>query len=300
MRRPVVSSHQAGPWKMRARFRGGVVRPFAGGYRPFAGNAGRGAEGRAYEAAEDLRMWSSWRAHFESNATRPLPAAPDGAVPAGWREALATSLARFQLGEAGEGRVAKEIDRVVMHGVDADYRVALKLFVREEGRHARILAGMVRALGGELLRHSWTERLFVHGRRVLGLRAKLLVLLVAEVVGLGFYKILAGRLGDHEIGRQLTEIAGDEEAHLEFHAAFFRGQMQGELARGAFKIGWWTVGSLACAIVLVDHRRTLRALDVPIADGARRFVALLRRVDTAVLRSSPRVSRGAAPWVHAP
>ena len=74
-------------------------------------------------------MWSSWRAHFETNATRPLPAAPDGAVPAGWREALAASLARFQLGEAGEGRVAKEIDRVVMDGVDADYRVALKLFV---------------------------------------------------------------------------------------------------------------------------------------------------------------------------
>jgi len=245
-------------------------------------------------------MWSSWRAHFETNATRPLPAAPDGAVPAGWREVLAESLARFQLGEAGEGRVAKEIDRVVMHGVDGDYRVSLKLFVREEGRHARMLAGMVRALGGELLRHSWSEQLFVRGRRVLGLRAKLLVLLVAEVVGLGFYKILAGRLGDHEIGRQLREIAGDEEAHLEFHAAFFRMQMQGVCARGAFKIGWWTVGSLACAIVLVDHRRTLRALDVPVADGVRRFVALLRRVDTAVLRSSPRVTRGAAPWVHAP
>lgn len=245
-------------------------------------------------------MWSSWRAHFETNAARPLPAAPDGAVPAGWRGSLATSLARFQLGEAGEGRVAKEIDRVVMHGVDADYRVALKLFVREEGRHARILAGIVRSLGGELLRQSWTERLFVRGRRILGLRAKLLVLLVAEVVGLGFYCLLARRLGDCEIGRQLTEIAGDEEAHLEFHAAFFRVQTAGALARGIFKIGWWTVGAAACVAVLVDHRATLRALDVPVADAARRFVALLRRVDTAVLRSSPRVARAAAPWVHAP
>lgn len=245
-------------------------------------------------------MWSSWRAHFETNATRPLPAAPDGAVPAGWREALAASLARFQLGEAGEGRVAKEIDRVVMDGVDADYRVALKLFVREEGRHARILAGVVRSLGGELLRQSWTERLFVRGRRVLGLRAKLLVLLVAEVVGLGFYRLLAGRLGDCEIGRQLREIAGDEEAHLEFHAAFFRGQARGAVARGIFKVGWWTVGAAACAAVLVDHRATLRTLEVPVADAARRFVALLRRVDTAVLRSSPRVARAAGPWVHAP
>jgi hypothetical protein len=145
-------------------------------------------------------MWTAWRAHFEDNARRPLPAAADGAVPAGWREALAGSLARFQLGEAGEGRVAKEIDRVVMHGVDADYRASLKLFVKEEGRHARILAGMVRGLGGSLLRQSWSERLFVRGRRLLGLRVKLLVLLVAEVVGLGFYTALARRLGDGRSG----------------------------------------------------------------------------------------------------
>lgn len=244
-------------------------------------------------------MWTAWRTHFEHNATRLLPAAPDGAVPAAWRDELAASLARFQLGEAGEGRVAKEIDRVVMAAVDDDYRASLKMFVREEGRHARILAGMVRALGGTLLRQAWSERLFVAGRRVLGLRAKLLVLLVAEVVGLGFYTMLARRLGDHAIGRQLGEIAGDEEAHLEFHCAFFRTQVGGVVGRGIFKVGWWTVGMAACAVVLVDHRRTLRAMDLSFGAAARRFVALLRRVDTAVLRSSPRVARGAAAWVRA-
>lgn len=245
-------------------------------------------------------MWKPWRAHFEANATRPLPAAPDGSeVPTQWRAALARSLATFQLGEAGEGRVAKEIDRVVLAGVDADYRASLKMFVREEGRHARILAGMVRALGGTLLRQSWSERLFVHGRRVLGLRIKLLVLLVAEVVGLGFYTILARRLGDCGISRQLHEIAGDEEAHLEFHAAFFRGQVGGGVGRVMFKIGWWSVGSLACAVVLFDHRKTLRVMGASRADAGRRFLALLRRVDTAVLRSSPRVARGAEAWTRA-
>ena len=242
-------------------------------------------------------MWTAWRTHFEDNARRPLPAAADGTeVPESWREALAGSLARFQLGEAGEGRVAKEIDRVVMHGVDADYRASLKLFVKEEGRHARILAGMVRGLGGSLLRQSWSERLFVHGRRLLGLRVKLLVLLVAEVVGLGFYTVLARRLGDGQIGQQLREIANDEEAHLEFHAAFFRTQMRGAMRRGIFKLGWWTIGGLACAVVLMDHRRTLRAMDVPVVEAARRFVGLMRRVDAAVLRAEPRVMRAAGPW----
>jgi hypothetical protein len=245
-------------------------------------------------------MWSSWRAHFETNADRPLPAGPDDVdtMPAAWRAALCRSLARFQLGEAGEGRVAKEIDRVVMPGVDADYRASLKLFVREEGRHARILAGMVRALDGELLHHDWTERLFVRGRRVLGLRAKLLVLLVAEVVGLGFYRLLAGRLGDCEIGRQLAQIAGDEEAHLEFHAAFFRTQTRDTAGRWLFKLGWWTVGTLACAMVIADHRGTLRALGIPRASAVQRFAALLRRVDAAVLRTSPRVMRSAEQWLR--
>lgn len=244
-------------------------------------------------------MWTAWRAHFETNAARPLPAAPDIVdVPEGWRGPLRDSLAKFQLGESGEGRIAKEIDRTIMAGVDDDYRACLKMFVKEEGRHARILAGMVRALGGTLLRQSWSERLFVGGRRLLGVRLKLLVLLVAEVVGLGFYTILERRLGDAAIGRQLREIAGDEQAHLEFHAAFFRVHARGAVRRGLFKAGWWTVGALACAAVLWDHRRTLQALGVPQAQAARRFVALLRRVDTAVLRSSPRVARGAAAWAR--
>lgn len=229
-------------------------------------------------------MWTTWLAHFEKNATRRMPEAPDAAeVPDSWRATLATSLARFQLGEAGEGRVAREIDRVTMHAVDDTYRAALKLFVREEGRHARILAGMVRALGGSLLRQSWSERLFVRGRRLLGLRMKLLVLLVAEVVGLGFYSLLTRRVGDIALGRQLAEIAGDEAAHLEFHAAFFRTQMHGAAHRSVFKIGWWCVGSLACAVVLVDHRRTLRALEVPVVDAGREFLKLMERVDGAVL-----------------
>lgn len=227
-------------------------------------------------------MWSAWRQHFESNAARPLPPVDGSGIAAAWRGPLARSLAVFQLGESGEGRVAKEIDRATLPGIDADYRASLKLFVREEGRHARILAAMVRALGGSLQRAAWTERLFVRGRRLLGVRLKLLVLLVAEVVGLGFYALLGERLGACPIGQALREISGDERAHLEFHCAFFREQTRGPVARGLFLAAWWLVCGAACAMVLIDHRATLRALQIPPGAAARRFVGLAREVAARV------------------
>lgn len=230
-------------------------------------------------------MWTHWRTHFETNTRRPYPGAPTDIdrLPPAWREPLCASLARFQLGESGEGRIAREIQRARIPGIDADYRVALALFVKEEGRHARILAGMVRALGGVLLRQNWSERLFVAGRRLLGLRCKLLVLLVAEVVGLGFYSVLARRLGDCTIADQLRQISDDEARHLEFHVDFFRTQMTGPAARALFRATWWLSGCLACAVLLLDHARSLRALGIPRSEVARGLLRVMVEVDGRVL-----------------
>jgi len=207
-------------------------------------------------------MWSRWRQYFEDNARRPLPAVRAEGVPPEWWAPLGRSLAIFQVGEGGEGRIAREIERARLAGIDDDYRAALKLFVKEEGRHARILAAMVRALGGSLRRSTWTDRLFTRGRRLLGLRLKLLVLLAAEVIGIGFYGLLAERVGACPLGQALREIAGDEAAHLEFHCAFFREQTRAPWRRALFTAAWFAVGSAACAVVLLDHRATLKALAI--------------------------------------
>ncbi len=239
-------------------------------------------------------MWKPWRSHFETQALRPLPAAPRDIleIPPAWRAPLCASLARFQLGEGGEGRIAREIERACLPGIDDDYRAALKLFVREEGRHARMLAGMVRSLGGTLLTASWSERLFVAGRRMMGLRLKLLVLLAAEVIGLGFYALLARRLGTGAIAEQLDQIAADEGMHLEFHADFFRAQV-GEAGRWLFRAGWWSVASLACLVLLVDHRRTLQAMQIPTRTAAGRLLRLIALVDRRVL-GAPLTAHAAA------
>ncbi len=227
-------------------------------------------------------MWSEWHKFFRDRARRPLPDLPETIdVPAPWREPLARSLARFQLGEGGEGRIAKEIRRVDLDSIDGDYRDALGLFVREEGRHARILGLMVRALGGELCRSTWTERLFVRGRRLAGVRLKLLVLLAAEVVGIGFYGQIAAALDPGPLRDALLQITGDEEDHLRFHVDFFRRELRGSPPRRAlFTAAWLAIAGAACGLVVLDHGRTLAVTGVGRRRAARdygeRILAVLR------------------------
>jgi hypothetical protein len=208
--------------------------------------------------------WLAWRRHFESNARRALPRTFDPmlGVCAQWRAPLVRSLARFQLGETGEGRIACEIWNARLEGIDDDYRVALGLFVREEGRHARILAELVRAMGGRLLAKSWTERAFRRMRRAAGVREKLFVLLVAEVVGLAFYGAIASRLPSGTLRSALDAIREDELAHLAFHLDFFLTQARTPLARAMFGAAFRAASAAAVAIVAVDHAATLRALGI--------------------------------------
>ena len=209
--------------------------------------------------------WTRWRRHFEEHRSRPLPVTADPleTVPPAWRDPLVRSLALFQIGESGEGRIAHEIHRVVLDGIDDDYRVALGLFVREEGRHARILGDLVRAMGGRVLAESGAERAFRRARRIAGVRAKLVVLLIAEIIGVTFYGAIAARLPPGSLRSALGAICDDEAAHLAFHRDFFRTQVRSGAARVLFGAACAVGGAVAGLVVVFDHAPTLRALGIP-------------------------------------
>ncbi|PJZ64989.1 hypothetical protein CH371_15935 [Leptospira wolffii] len=231
--------------------------------------------------------WKKWAEHFRKNAERPLPEIQEqviGFIPQK-RLPVARSLAIFRLGESGEGRIAKDIDRVRIYGVDEDYREALKLFVKEEGRHARILGECVRALRGEYIDSNWTEKLFHFGRRLLGIRMKLLVLLVAEVVGICFYKKIAEKIPYGSVKWALQHIAEDEEKHLAFHSRFFRIRLRNPLSRLVFRICWRVLSLAACVSVLLDHRKTFRALGISHSDSIRKFKEIVLSTEKAILRT---------------
>lgn len=211
-----------------------------------------------------------WRSDFEVHRGQHSRVTTAGmwtlapAVKAG----LQTSVPTFQLGETGSG---SHLLRMAARVGSDDYVEAMRLFVLEEQEHARLLGLVCEAVDAPVVESHWTDRVFQWARRILGLRAEVLMLLVAELVAVRFYATLAGGVGDHVLGRIFARIHDDEVRHLDFHAATLPQFLDTWpaplwwLARGI-----WSATVLGTAVVVAwDHRRVLRACD----SGPLRFFA---------------------------
>lgn len=228
--------------------------------------------------------WTNWHQFFQDRAGAPTPPIDDHGLPedAGLRRALARTFSVFQLGEAGEGRIATEVRHFQGRSVDDAWRRSIPLWVREEGRHGRILGDCARALGGKPVAENWTNSLLVFGRRLLGLRLKLLVILSAEVIGITFYGLIADALPPSRIRTALYAIVEEEEDHLAFHSRFFHLEAGSRTRRALFSLAWLAVGTAAGAVVLHDHRDTFKRLGVSRFEAAQKFSRLLRQTARAV------------------
>jgi hypothetical protein len=209
---------------------------------------------------------TTWLAYFEGNTRSDCaPAAALGAeVPRALRGALALSLGRFQLGESAGGKIHEQISTHPDPALDDGTRRAVQLYVEEEWRHARELALIVEALGGELQTAHWTNGAFTACRRLLGLRTKMMTLAIAEVIGIVYYRALAGGVGSPALAVALRRIANEESRHLDFQAAFFEHAvlLVPTSRRTAYRR---ILQALMCAVLvaallvlLLDHGRVLR------------------------------------------
>lgn len=236
--------------------------------------------------SNDYINWRMWHQFFASRSSRQLPGLKPPETYSNVPNSVARSLAIFQLGESGGGTVIEQARRSMMPEIDEHYAAAMQLFVAEEHRHAEILAICVRNLGGSLIRNNWTAKLFVFARRLIGLRLKVLVLLAAEVVGICYYHLIATRLPKSRLRSMLAQIVDDERAHLHFHCSFLRTQTNSQWRRILF-IAIWRITMIAAAIVvLIDHRATLRDLNLPYATVWRRWMTYSRHAERLVTRRS--------------
>ena len=202
-----------------------------------------------------------WLRHFEQNrlnrAEPPwhLPTPLD--QPA--RAILARSLSHFQLGESGEGRfLLEQAQRQAPD--DPQYAEALSLFILEEKEHARLLEKLVLRFGGALIRRHWTHALFRCARRALGLNFEIQVLVIAEIVGTAYYRLLGLRTRDPVLEQICALVLRDEAKHIAFHVDWLAGTRARLLPAEwlAWTLQFQVLFAAAAQVAWIDHRDALR------------------------------------------
>ncbi|WP_232662998.1 ferritin-like domain-containing protein [Pseudonocardia sp. TRM90224] len=218
----------------------------------------------------------TWQQEFEAAAAA-RPADPDWTRGAHLQSALAASLQRFQVGEAGDG--ANLIGKADRAG-DPGYAAAVRLFVAEEQNHARMLGLLLDAGGVPLIGSHWSDAVFVALRRSLGLRTELMVLMVAEVIALRYYRALRDGAPDPLVREVSGRILADEERHVPFHVDRLRAGFATlpVPARVVVVAGWWVLFCGAAVVVAWDHGPALVATGVRRRGFLRDVVGLVRRV----------------------
>lgn len=196
-----------------------------------------------------------WAAFFAARADRPLDAPFASPLPERpGRAAVARSVARFELGESGDG---ERLRRCAAQLRDADYLRAIELFVREENHHARWLGLLRERFGGEPVTAHWSDRAFVRLRHAGGLRLELGVLLAAEVVALGYFRVLPLAYADPALTAACRRILADERGHVAFHRATLARLLPGGPARVVSITAWRAFTAVAAAVVAWDHGHVL-------------------------------------------
>ena len=234
---------------------------------------------------KEIINWEKWQQFFASRSERQLPELDTAEDYSELPDSLAKSLAIFQLGESGGGTIIEQARQSAIRDIDCHYANAMHLFVEEEHRHAEILAICIRNLGGNLIKQNWTAKLFVYARRLVGLRLKVLVLLAAEVVGICYYHLLATKLPQSRLKSLLAQLVNDERAHLHFHTDFLRTQTHSAWRRAVFVCAWRVTMFAAGVVVLLDHRKALKAMGFGTGTVLRRWNSYSRLAERLVINS---------------
>lgn len=213
--------------------------------------------------------FAKWARRFEDERERRrVLGDPDWGQGARLHPAVWAGVQRFQVGEDGDG--ANLVAKADEAG-DRDYARAVRLFVAEEQNHARLLAGLLAAGGVPTLTRHWSDTVFVALRRLMGLRMELLVLMIAEVVALRYYRALRDGTDDSLTSDVAGRILDDEQRHVPFHCERLHASLA-ELPRLTRRpvMALWRLLLLAVSLVVAaDHGAALRRLGV----GRLRFVA---------------------------
>ena len=204
-----------------------------------------------------------WIEHFYRNAPEPVLPWSDGARLSGAeRLAVIASIQQFQLGEGASGaRMLERAQRFCRGTGDLGLIAALKLFLREEQRHSRMLARFLQLENAHCLQSYWVHSAFRWIRGLAGLELCLKVLVTAELLARPYYAALRDATGSHLLRSICQRIFDEEAAHLRFQA-FALSRFQKRHSRRMqtlIKACHIMLLAFTAALVWIEHRAVFRS-----------------------------------------
>lgn len=227
---------------------------------------------------------AGWVAHFRENSEKrvAIPWELGVSVPPHLLPHITRSLQRFQLGERGDGAHLK---RVASVRGDPDYEEAIALFVKEEQEHAALMGRALRGMGAPLLRSHWSDRFFRLICTLSGLHTELPVLIVAEVIAKGYFRVLHDSTDAIVLQEMCKQILHDEEYHITFHSDALRPAIAAlpSILHAPVRAIWRSFFMAVCLAVAYDHRPLFRAAGVAPAAFLRETLRLFDIVAVKVV-----------------
>jgi hypothetical protein len=126
---------------------------------------------------------------------------------------IAGSVAQFQKGENSEG---KHLFTHAGKYSNPEYLECIKLFIREEQMHARVLGRFMDRNNISKIKRHWVDGIFRFLRKMAGIENTIIVLLTAEIIAKIYYKALMQATSSVLLQSICKQILNDEDAHIDF------------------------------------------------------------------------------------
>ncbi len=170
---------------------------------------------------EEFKSSLEWRRYYELNASelRNIPWHLGADLSEKEKEMISSSVQTFQLGESSEGRhlLKCAADHAQDHD-DPQYLQAVRLFIKEEQRHAMDLGKFLKLNGIPLSKTAFTDSVFRKMRHLANLEQSIAVLLTAEIIAQVYYPALLKATQSKVLKSLCEQIISDEDQHVRFQA----------------------------------------------------------------------------------
>jgi len=159
--------------------------------------------------------YSYWKEHFERNQShfKHINWEEPDELTEREKTLIKRSIQQFQHGENSEGKHLFQFARTMNN---EEYMQSIRLFIKEEQTHAKVLARFMDKYNIEKIKGHWVDGVFRWLRKLLSLENSVIVLLTAEIISKVYYDALSNATGSGLLQKICAQVLQDEDQHIAF------------------------------------------------------------------------------------